>query len=182
MRSASVSSVSTISTSRSRSPSPYPDRRGPPSTSRGRDNISRSFSRSPPPKLDSRARSITPPRLGRQAQPESEKKRRRKSVSSVESDSVDEKRESRERTSSRNTRRRYGQQSPVGRGRTTESRSPYRPDQSSNGRNSGRNSHEQEIDRPATQDRNRPRARTPPRQRSLSPFSKRLALTQAMNG
>lgn len=180
MRSASVSSVSTISTGVSRSPSPYPNRRASPPETRVRDNTSRSVSRSPPRKLNSRGRSITPPR---QARSDLDRKRRRSSVSSVGSYSTnDDARGSRERTSSRNIRRRYEERSPVGRGRSTESKSPYRSNTSQDGRGPARNTQRQQNNRPTPRDGQRSEVKGPPRQRSLSPFSKRLALTQAMNG
>jgi hypothetical protein len=64
-------------------------------------------------------------------------------------------------------------------------RSSARP--SSRRENTGAGQHRGREDDPRREDRNRPRQPTPPRQpspprqRSLSPFSKRLALTQAMN-
>lgn len=94
-------------------------------------------------------------------------------------------RDSRERASSRSTRRKFNQVSPPARGRRTESRSPYR------GRRPLSNDRQRVYDR--GQDRNRFRNgsppsgdfrednKAPPREKSLSPFSKRLALTQAMN-
>lgn len=65
-------------------------------------------------------------------------------------------------------------------------RSPARP--SSRRGNAGAGQHRGREDGPRREDRNHPqqpappRQPPPPRQRSLSPFSKRLALTQAMNG
>ncbi|PVH85344.1 hypothetical protein DL98DRAFT_56225 [Cadophora sp. DSE1049] len=162
MRSASSASVSTISTGISRSPSPQRDSREHDSRKIGSRSASSPRRRSP-------SMSITPPRR----LTDSEKKRRRESYSSVDSYSSDEGNMSRGRVESRSTRRRYQQASPPARGRTTESRSPH-------GKRRG-----------LSNDRQHPRPRNgfdvvenraPPRERSLSPFSKRLALTQAMNG
>lgn len=103
-----------------------------------------------------------------------EKKRRRDSVSSVDSyisqDKKENTRPSRERGNSRSTRRRFQQVSPPVRGRNTESRSPRR------GRGRVVDDREQNRDK-----RNGGPHDGPPRERSLSPFSKRLALTQAMS-
>ncbi|KAH7419919.1 zinc knuckle-domain-containing protein [Cadophora sp. MPI-SDFR-AT-0126] len=158
MRSASSASVSTISTGVSRSLSSQRD---------ARDHDSRKIGRGGSlPRRRSPSMPMTPPRR----LTDSEKKRRRKSFSSVDSYSSEEGNMLRE---SRSTRRRYQQASPPARGRTTESRSPH-------GKRRG-----------LSNDRQHPRPnneigdvgnRAPPRGRSLSPFSKRLALTQAMNG
>ncbi|KAL2071591.1 hypothetical protein VTL71DRAFT_12826 [Oculimacula yallundae] len=154
MRSASSASVSTISTGISRSPSPQ------------RDPMEHSIRKSRSASPAVRRRSMTPPRR----LTDSEKKRRRDSYSSVDSYSSDEGKMSRERVDSRSTRRRYQQASPPARGRTTESRSPHRKR------------------RELSNDRQRAgngfggiENRRPPKERSLSPFSKRLALTQTMN-
>lgn len=174
MRSASNSSVSvsTISTNMSRSPSPRnsairkpmsmsrsPQRRKPALDESRSLTRSPSISRSPPP------RHLT----------DSEKKRRRNSVSSIESYTSEDRRKSRERTDSRSTRRRYQQTSPPTRGRRTESRSPYR------GRRRLSNDRQRGRDRFSDGGPPRDTYRPPPKERSLSPFSKRLALTQAMN-
>ncbi|CAG8976522.1 hypothetical protein HYALB_00006019, partial [Hymenoscyphus albidus] len=171
-RSASISSVSvsTISTTMSRSPSP---RRSYAET-RQRKPRSPSMSRSPALRKDSghqdrRYNSISQspqqPRVS-----DSEKKRRRGSVSSVDSDtSADRKENMRPPRDSRSTRRRFREVSPPVRGRRTESRSPHR------GRGRLVDNHEQQQP-PRNHGRDEP-----PRERSLSPFSKRLALTQAMN-
>lgn len=153
MRSASTASVSTISTRMSRSPSPQQDPKEP--TTRKVEYKGAS------PQIRRRSPSISPPRR----LTDSEKKRRRDSFSSVDSHSSDEGQMLRERRGSRSTRRRFQQASPPARGRTTESRSPHR------------------YRRDLSNDRQRAiENRPPPRKRSMSPFSKRLALTQAMNG
>jgi len=175
MRSASASSasVSTISTNMSRSPSPRQAR--PRSTS-----MSRSPSRTKLTRQDRRYSSISrspPPR----PKATEERKRRRNSYSSADSlmsNTGDHVPHSRERGSSRSTRRRYRHVSPPARGRTAETRSPQR------GR--GRFSDDREPVRPGRNggfNRNgfNDENRAPARDRSLSPFSKRLALTQAMN-
>lgn len=154
MRSASSASVSTISTGASRSPSPSPG------LDNGKDAISRSH-HSPPSHP--------------QAQPVSvERKRRRQSVSSADSYSANDKevyrRSSRERTSSRSTRRRFEEHSPPARGRPSNGRKRSATPEAarpSNGRPAPGAQHRQDNVRP--------------RERSLSPFSKRLALTQSMN-
>jgi len=176
--SASSASVSTISTNLSRSPSPRETLRDsasrkprPSSISRSprrrefRRDESRSVTRSP-----SISRSPSRPRI----LTDSEKKRRRDSFSSSSSYISDDQRKSRERTDIRSTRRRFQQISPPARGRRTESRSPTR----------GRrrlSDNRQYRDRFSDGGPPRNSYRPPPRQRSLSPFSKRLALTQAMN-
>ncbi|KAK2625198.1 hypothetical protein QTJ16_005567 [Diplocarpon rosae] len=152
--SATSASVSSISTGISRSPSPRPARK---STRR---------SISPPRRRTSPSMSVAVPRGGLA---DSEKKRKRDSFSSVDSYSSVERQQSRDRA---NTRRRYQKASPPARGRTTESRSPFKKRQdSSHDRQRPRNLIEGSGNTPL-----------PPRERSLSPFSKRLALTQAMNG
>ncbi|KAI9048511.1 hypothetical protein LZ554_007345 [Drepanopeziza brunnea f. sp. 'monogermtubi'] len=163
MRSASSASVSSISTGISRSPSPhqatrdYSTRKSTPRNG------------APPSRQRSPTMSVSPPR-NRHADPE--RKRRRDSFSSADSYSSAERKPSRERASSRSTRRRFQQSDPPARGRTTESRSPYRKRRDlSNDRQHARN-------RLSGIENRLP----PPKERSLSPFSKRLALTQAMNG
>ncbi|CAL3967629.1 unnamed protein product [Diplocarpon coronariae] len=152
--SATSASVCSISTGMSRSPSPRPARK------------SARRSDSPQPRRTSPSRSGLAP-SSRIA--EFEKKRRRESFSSVESYSSGERQQSRDRA---NTRRRYQKSSPPARGRTTESRSPHGKRQDlSRDRQRARNLIKGTENRPL-----------PPRERSLSPFSKRLALTQAMNG
>ncbi|PBP18632.1 hypothetical protein BUE80_DR010612 [Diplocarpon rosae] len=152
--SATSASVSSISTGISRSPSPR----------QARKSARRSIS--PPRRRTSPSMSASAPRSGLA---DSEKKRKRESFSSVDSYSSAERQQSRDRA---NTRRRYQKASPVARGRTTESRSPYKKRQdSSHDRQRARNLIEGTENTPL-----------PPRERSLSPFSKRLALTQAMNG
>jgi hypothetical protein len=162
LRSASSASVSTISTGISRSPS----------TAR--------------PKVEDDARREAPP-SPRELPTDFEKKRRRDSMSSVDSYSSAEDRrsyrqDSRERASSRSTRRKFQQHSPIARGRRTQSRSPQRGGRSrlSNDR------HTNVMEGPRYANRSpggdeRQKNKAPPRERSLSPFSKRLALTQSMN-
>jgi len=170
MRSASVSSasVSTISTNMSRSRSPQNSRPRSASLSRspspGRVNQRRysSISRSPP--LRSSA--------------VDEKKRRRDSYSSQDSRMSEDGnfvQNSKERGSSRSTRRKYRHVSPPARGRKTASRSPQR------GRRRVSDHEPLRDDRNSGHMNGLKESRAPTRERSLSPFSKRLALTQAMN-
>ncbi|KAH8821057.1 zinc knuckle-domain-containing protein [Xylogone sp. PMI_703] len=185
MRSASSGSVSTISTNRSRSRS----------QSKEEPEIQRrqsSFSRSPlrrsgngdSDRYNKRymSASRSPSISRRRSLGSSERKRRRGSRSSVDtsaSEGRSQARDSRAPEDDRNIRRRYSEVSPVGRGRRTESRGPDRRRRS------------RSNDRRLPQSRNETGAersfhgtavpKAPPRQRSLSPFSKRLALTQAMN-
>ncbi|PQE23975.1 zinc knuckle-domain-containing protein [Rutstroemia sp. NJR-2017a WRK4] len=177
----SASSVSTISTNISRSPSPRETRRMSNSYPSKSTRRSRSPSQSNRYSRDSLSVSRSPPRGEIR---DSEKKRRRDSYSSVDSyssaDREDTRKQSRERASSRSIRRRLNDRSPDARGRRTESRSPDR------GRRRLSNDRRR-IEEP--QSHGNPEreayissARPPPRrERSLSPFSKRLALTQAMN-
>lgn len=185
IRSASPSSasVSSISTRMSRSPSP----RAISGTSASRKPMRSSISKSPQRRSASRndSRSLSrSPSVSRLPPPpkhltDSEKKRRRDSFSSADSYTSEDRRNSRnsrERTDSRSTRRRYQQTSPPARGRRTESRSPYR------GRRRLSNDRQRGRDRFSDGGPPRDSYRPPPhRERSLSPFSKRLALTQAMN-
>ncbi|TVY38650.1 hypothetical protein LOCC1_G005208 [Lachnellula occidentalis] len=170
MRSASASSVSTISTNVSRSPSPRQARptslsRSPSRTELGRqDRRYSSISQSPPSR---------PPAAH-------EKKRRRESQSSVGSpmsNTGDHAPHSRERGSSRSTRRRYRHVSPPARGRKAEIRSPQRRRRFSDDREPGRDDRNGGLNPNSFNDENR----QPPREKSLSPFSKRLALTQSRN-
>lgn len=173
LRSASASSVSvsTISTRMSRSPSPSPAPAGP---------QSRSLSRSPPRVSGQNHRfahsSRSPPRSSNME----EKKRRRDSYSSADSrlSTGDEHvLQSRELGSSRSTRRRFRHVSPPARGRRTESRSPQRGrGRFSDGREQVRGSRNDGPGRNGFHEKS-----LPARERSLSPFSKRLALTQAMS-
>lgn len=160
--SASSSSVSTISTGISRSPTP------PAHAKVGDGNERTSAPRSP-----------------RQRPIDFEKKRRRDSVSSVDSYSsenrMDEGREYRERASSRSTRRKIQQHSPPARGRRTESRSPQRGGRRRLSNDRHANSMKQPRYNRSPISHSRKENRPPPRERSLSPFSKRLALTQSMN-
>jgi len=170
MRSASASSVSTISTNVSRSPSP---RQARPTS------LSRSPSRTGLGRQDRRYSSISqsPPSRPQAAH---EKKRRRESQSSVDSpmsNTGDRAPHSRERGSSRSTRRRYRQDSPPARGRKAEIRSPQRRRRFSDDREPGRDSRNGGLNPNSLNDENR----RPPREKSLSPFSKRLALTQSRN-
>jgi hypothetical protein len=172
--SASSASVSTISTNLSRSPSPRESTRNIDEGKRRSMSLSKSPSRRESRRNVARSHSLSksPPPV--QKLTDSEKKRRRASLSSGGSYTSGEGRDSRERDSSRSTRRRFQELSPPARGRRTESRSPHRRRRRlSNDRRSGRNGFHNGG--PLSQE-NRP-----PRQRSLSPFSKRLALTQAMN-
>ncbi len=186
MRSASSDSVSTISTSPSRSLSPPPNlvtnprrprsrspAQSPPRKNPYRYNSRRSFSRSPSPQPRAR---------------ESEKKRRRDSGSSVEPFVSDDGRHSirgsREREGSRSTRRKFMAVSPPSRGRKTQSRSPYRarrPLSNDRQRAHGRDRDEDHVGEEDSPPHEYKENRVPPREKSLSPFSKRLALTQAMN-
>jgi hypothetical protein len=145
IRSASSASVSTISTGMSRSPSSPP-----------RQHVG-----------DVDTRKAAPP-SPRQRPTDFEKKRRRDSMSSVDSyssaeDRRDYRRDSRERASSRSTR------SPQRGGRRMLSN-----DRHTNAMEEPRHANRSPV---RDQRQNRP----PPRERSLSPFSKRLALTQSMN-
>jgi len=184
----SSTSVSTISTNRSLSRSPSP--RAISRDASGSRNYYASRSHSPP--LRSAPKSISP-RGSQSPAPrhhltDSEKKRRRASFSSAEShDSRGREnngRGSRERATSRSTRRKFKETSPPVRGRRTESRSPQRDRRRglSNGRRQDdgwqRPSHRNGMRFPSDDAIN---SRDAPRERSLSPFSKRLALTQAMN-
>lgn len=182
--SASSASVSTISTNMTRSPSPRSTSRNP--TGDRTYYASRSHS---PPVRDAgrpkpRKRSPSPPT---RVQPnDSEKKRRRESFTSESHSSEYEKhnRASRERTSSRSARRKFRDVSPPVRGRRTESRRS-REDRRRSTSHDRR--YEDDWERPSHRndgpppDDNTRNYRNPPRERSLSPFSKRLALTQAMN-
>lgn len=176
IRSTSSSSVSTISTSRSRSP-PRVANTGP-----NRHSKSRSMSRS---RSRSRLRSVPP----RQDSGTEKKRRRGSSTSSSGSeDSQLNPRDTRDRIYSRSTRRRYSQQSPSTRGRhATSDRSPGRGRRRHS--NDRRLSHEgPKILRGLSRDRSssdlpheRSRKEEGPRDRSLSPFSKRLAMTKTIN-
>lgn len=169
LRSASsTSSVSTISTamSRSRSPTPQCTSRRERSNSPMRGIIR---TRSP-------VHSRSPPRVA--ARLSDGVKRRRESISSVDSYSSADVQNSipgeigRERANSRSTRRKYQERSPPVRGRRTQSRTPppraRRPlsNDRQNGKSNGVTERKESV---------------PRREKSLSPFSKRLALTQAMN-
>lgn len=183
--SASSTSVSTISTNRSRSPPLRP-------TSRNSDgdrnyHVSRSYS---PPNRDAgrhvpSARSPSPP--SRRHLTDSEKKRRRDSISSTESYTSEDgrsiRRSSRERAGSRSTRRKFKERSPPVRGRRTESRSPHRDRRRrpSNDRQQTDNQDRSSHGNSGQPINDASDFRNIPRERSLSPFSKRLALTQAMN-
>lgn len=181
-RSISSASVSTISTNMSRSPSP---RQARPAS----DTYDSRQSHSPPRPASSQHKRRTPsfspsPPPSRQDIRNSGTKRRRDTSFSVDSYSSREEqdiRNSRERTNSRSTRKRFNDRSPEVRGRRTESRSPHR------GRRNF--SHDRRrFDEPRVKEERREsfvssetHAPRPPRERSMSPFSKRLALTQAMN-
>lgn len=201
----SASSVSTISTNMSRSPTPRETRRTPDAYNtrtarrsrspqlRGARKTSDSYnsrparsSSSPRPessRYKRRTPSLSPSPPPREDIRDSGKKRRRDSYSSVDSYSSRGEQDigdTRQRASSRSTRKRFNDRSPEIRGRRTQSRSPYRGRRDLSDdrtrfdepRNKGeRRDSRASIKAPA------PR---PPRERSLSPFSKRLALTQAM--
>lgn len=175
MRSASASSasVSTISTNMSRSRSPRQAR-----------SLSASQSRSPPRRrMSHQDRGVSNISKSSPTQPRAvdEKKRRRNSYSSVDSHMSDGEGHlphSRERGSSRSTRRKFRHVSPPVRGRRAESRSPQRGRRRvSNDRISIRNDRDGGTKRNGFNNGHR----SPVKERSLSPFSKRLALTQSMN-
>lgn len=166
--SSSSVSVSTISTDRSGSSANRPAEK-----EAGRSlRRSMSMSESPIPlhKAQSPSLSQSPQRRATEA----EKKRRR--TSSPDSYvSEDDRRVSRERGSSRSTRRRFQENSPPARGRRTESRGSYRGRRElSNDQKGAQDSMDHSFDEPKA---------TPQtlRGKSLSPFSKRMALTQSMN-
>ena len=184
--SASSTSVSTISTNRSPSPALRP-------TSRNADGDKNYYvSRSHSPPIIGARRPVPPARSqspsSRRHLTDSEKKRRRDSFSSAEShtseDGRNNRRGARERAGSRSTRRKFKESSPPVRGRRTESRSPHR-----DRRRRPSNDCKQIDNRDQVSHRNGRQPpindardyRNAPRERSLSPFSKRLALTQAMN-
>jgi len=156
----SSSSVSTISTNMSRSRSPS-TRLNQPDESIAKETI---LLPSPRSKLPSNIVA------------ESERKRRRSSVSSSASytseEDIDHRSGPEDRLNSRSTRRRIKNHSPQPRGRRTESHSSrqIRREPSFDPKPSG------------TGDKLRSdNGNGPPRERSLSPFSRRLALTKAMN-
>ena len=116
------------------------------------------------------------------------KKRRRDSISSVDSyssgDGRSGVRDSRERANSRSTRRKFNHVSPPSRGRRTESRSPHRerrPLSNDRQRAYGRVKDRTRFSNGGPSPRGELQENRPSREKSLSPFSKRLALTQAMN-
>lgn len=164
-RSASSTSVSTVSTDRSTSRP----------LSKHEASIKAPVSKSSPSRSKFRSQSLS--RSPVRHSMDLEKKRRRTSYSSVDSYTSDDQRDLRDRADSRSTRRRFQERSPrQPRGRKTESRSPYRGRRNTS------------IDRPNAQsgfaqDGRRSLEETRPitREKSLSPFSKRLALTQSMN-
>lgn len=186
-RSVSSHSVSTISTNRSASASP--DRRSRHGTS---GNGGRTSSMSPD-HAKSRKRRYSDSSEG---------------YSEMSHSGAPRRSTSREWADDRNIRRRRRESSPEERGRnrdsrrhnsrrhrstnadgdpTTKERRSMTPD-GDHGRSGGRSYRDREAPsgqaRPAPSERSRqePRARpNPPRQRSLSPYSKRLALTQSMN-
>lgn len=187
MRSASsISSVSTISTNLSRSRSRSPIRK-PKARNRRRSSFSPSTPRRGSNPQEAREKVEPPSPSPSRRLSELDRKRRRSSVSSVDShlsgDERHHRRGSRERVVSRSTRRKFQQHSPVERGRKSESRSPYRGGRRlSNDRQRSRNGAPGDCKNAATSTRNRPKESKPaPKERSLSPFSKRLVLTQAMN-
>ncbi|KAF2431791.1 hypothetical protein EJ08DRAFT_164387 [Tothia fuscella] len=182
--SSSFDSVSTISTAASRSPSP---RRGARHNSPPDQLMTSQYEEGPPPVRDvdharkRRRRSVSSSHHSRASRGDSNRntRRRRRSISPAERGrrrSREKESRSRSRTRSRSVPRKNGQSgiksSGYGRGgrRISPSRSPYRQ---GHGRQNGNNGPGQPS-RPAP-------PRGPPKERSLSPFSKRLALTQAMN-
>ena len=183
MRSASSVSVSTISTSLSRSPSPQQRAKRSDSLEPISARLPETHSRDQ--SFPGRPTSLSPHRQRRALY--SEKKRRRSSISSLDSYSSENRRsfgrESRERGSSRSTRRKFQQASPPARGRKTESRSPNRERRrlSNNRQHMNGRVQPRAIDEAFPQHHETRRNAGRPRERSLSPFSKRLALTQAMN-
>ncbi|KAJ6004152.1 hypothetical protein N7522_005797 [Penicillium canescens] len=174
----SMSSISTISTNRSYSASPRRSRRDA--------HDGRRDSTSPPP-TKSRKRRYSDSSEGRAGSVHSSEQRPR-SIS-------------RERTEDRNTRRRRRESSPEERGRhRAAERHSSRRDRRSKSADKARVPKEKRSPTPdGARDRyyrdraspprqsqpprqdTRMRSDQPPRERSLSPFSKRLALTQAMN-
>lgn len=174
-RSYSSDSVSTIST---RSPSPARDR-----PTRRRD------SRSPQVATPRESRDVSPvPVTGRGASFES-----RGQYSDQRSESPDRGYSSRDSPDSRSSPpRRVRRDSYSDRGHRKQvqarreysrSQSPARPParrDAGAGQYRDRDDHSRRDERTAPQ-RPQPRRPSPPRERSLSPFSKRLALTQAMN-
>ena len=182
-RSISMSSISTISTNRSYSASPRRGGHG------AHDSRRRDISTSPAP-TKSRKRRYSGSSEGRDGSVCSGPKQRSPS---------------RERTEDRNTRRRHRESSPEERGRHRgegrHSERRYRRSRSANKDRVPKERRSVTPDAPRDRDRSyrdraspprqaqpersrqetKPRANQPPRERSLSPFSKRLALTQAMN-
>lgn len=156
----SSSSVSTISTNMSRSRSP------PALLKQPGDSRLKESTRLPSPRAKVRSNNGA----------ESERKRRRDSVSSSASYTSevadDHRRGLKDRSNSRSTRRRFKEHSPQTRGRRSESHSsPQTRREPSLNRKPANKGVESRSD-----NRN-----GPPRERSLSPFSRRLALTKAMN-
>ncbi|KAK0741087.1 zinc knuckle-domain-containing protein [Schizothecium vesticola] len=195
-RSYSSDSVSTIST-RSPSPARANDphrRRARPAASRdaspqasherqrsvdSRDGFSHQPSVSPERAFSAKDKA---PRRQRSISPYGGSQRQGRREAHTSKDSAELNRPNREYTRSTSTSRsrsrsRSRSWSPI--------RPPARP--SSRHENAGAGQHRGREDGPRREDRTRPQQPTPPRQpspprqRSLSPFSKRLALTQAMN-
>ncbi|KAI0472692.1 zinc knuckle-domain-containing protein [Xylariaceae sp. FL0804] len=200
-RSASYDSVSTIST---RSPSPPRARRSPGSVSpaRGRAYRDESPVARPPRQLSydstsdhARRYSPSPPRPARGHSPSeapgSSKARSRSRYSNSGSGRYSARDESLDRRSFRGRPARYSQSPsrspPPERRRDYRSRSPERPrhHQSSPRQHRGHRDGRADSGRGPTHGGNIEPRREPPkrevRERSLSPFSKRLALTQSMN-
>lgn len=188
----SVSSISTRSPSPARANAPH-QRRARPVTSRdaspepshgrqrsvdSRDGFSHQPSVSPERALSLKGKG---PRRQRSISPHGGSQRQGRREAHTTKDSAEFNRPNREYTRSMS---RSMSRSPS-RSRSP-TRSPARP--SSRRGNAGAGQHRGREDGPRREDRNRPHQPTPPRQpppprqRSLSPFSKRLALTQAMNG
>ncbi|KAG9246288.1 zinc knuckle-domain-containing protein [Calycina marina] len=160
----SSSSVSTISTSMSRSRS-----RSPPP--RSHDNEPRGTKKSSLPPRDA----LSVPAANDQ------KKRRRSSVSSSDSyvskSGEDQVGDYGERTDSRSTRRRYQDSSPRERGRRDSKEWP--PVRRGSPARRGPSADHKPV--APVREQMKPARHLPPRERSLSPFSKRLALTRSIN-
>ncbi|TPX13287.1 uncharacterized protein E0L32_006260 [Thyridium curvatum] len=190
-RSASFDSVSSISTRSSRSPPPARRTADQPGGSRRGQSRSRSssgssrFGRSRSPDSDGDARrpqNSPPPAL--RTQDTKEVSRRDRSLSSgsrSRSRSFSpENKPSRQQQSRMQSSDFFGDARAPER-RRRDSRSPDRSSRARQGRErDGRRQYRARDDAPPRRDE-RPSRPEPPRQRSLSPFSKRLALTQAMN-
>lgn len=174
-RSRSVSSsgsISTISTRRSRSPSPFRRRlsRGESPERRPRRYSSRSMSKARGRKRQRRSVSSSSRSRSRPRQPGSHRKNRRYRTLTPEDRGRPE---SLRRGSHRESGSPSVDKSQVTRDRRSLDKTADGPEGDGNG---GRHDHGNRR-----QQRNEPKAGHPRRERSLSPYSKRLALTSAMN-